>query len=189
MVNILNPQFLKWNCNNSEEHFDIDKNPDAWETGAETFFSVFNYELFTLCTYSKIKKDYQLETAGIRMVSQEQRYTEIPLFSLTNEVAEHEMGEQHEIEIEWVITEPKGHVHLTIDGNTLSIEWDGKIKDLQGNEARLLGVGNGPYRVEEILNSKERETLIEIKRLARLRDMSTGKVREMLNFRMIEASK
>lgn len=187
MINILNPQFLKWNTNNSEEHFDMNMDPNSWEFGAETYFNVFNYELFTMSTYSNSKKEYQLETEGVRIIKHEQKCQEMPMFDDDdNEV----MGEQHEIEIEWVISDPKeGHVFITVDGERQGIEWaDGKIKDLQGNEARLLGVQE-PYRVEEILTSEENEKLIEIKRLAKLRDMTTGKMREMLNFRMAEVAR
>lgn len=187
MINILNPKFLHWNTDNSEEHFDIGTDPNSWKFGAETYFNVFNYELFTMSTYSTSKKEYQLETEGVRIIKHEQKCQEMPTFDDDdNEV----MGEQHEIEIEWVITDPKGHVFITVDGDRQGIEWtDGKIKDLQGNVARLLGLNKGPYRVEEILTSDENDKLIEIKRLAKLRDMTTGKMREMLNFRMAEVAR
>jgi hypothetical protein len=88
-----------------------------------------------------------------------------------------------------VISEPKGHLFITVDNERVGISWsDGRIKDLQGNEAQILGL-NEPYRIEEILTPDEHDTLIEIKRLSRLRDMSTGKTREMLNFKMIGLSR
>lgn len=186
MINIIKPQFLKWNTDNSEEHFDMTKDPTSWEVGAETFLNVFDYQLFSMSTYSQVKKEYQLEAEGVNIISQEQKYQEMPTYDDDdNEV----MGEQHEIEIDWTISHPKGHVFITVDGERVGIEWnDGKIKDLQGNEARLLGMKE-PYRVEEILTPDQHDTLIEIKRLAKLRNMSTGKMREMLNFRMMELAR
>lgn len=186
MINILNPKFLKWNNDNSEEHFDIQADPNSWKDGAETYLQIYNKELFSMSTYSLVKKEYQLDTEGVRIMKHEQKSEEMPTFDDDdNEV----MGEQHEIEIDWAITEPKGHVFITVDGDRVGIEWaDGRIKDLHGNEARLLGL-KGSYRVEEILTSQEEETLIEIKRLARLRDMSKGKMREMLNHRMMEITR
>ena len=186
MVNILNPQFLKWNDNNSEEHFDLTADSNSWETGAETYLNIFQGELFSMSTYSLVKKEYQLDTQGVRIIKQEQKSEERMTWDDDdNEV----MGEHNEIEIDWTITEPKGHVFITVDGHQVGIEWaDGKIKDLHGNEARLLG-SNDSYRVEEILSPQDEETLIEIKRLARLRNMSKGKMREMLNQRMLGLSK
>ena len=183
MINIIKPQFLKWNTNNSEEHFDIQADPNSWETGAETYLQIYNQEMFSISTYSQVKKEYQLDTEGVRIIKHEQKFDEMPTFDDDdNEV----MGEQHEIEIDWTITDPKGHVFITVDGDRVGIEWaDGKIKDLHGNEARLLKL-KGSYRVEEILTPDQQDTLIEIKRLARLRNMSTGETREMLNFRMME---
>jgi hypothetical protein len=184
MINILNPIFLKWNTNNSVEHFDMNIDSNSWETGAETFFNVFK-NIFNLCTYSRAKKEYVLETEGVQIINQEQRHQEMPTY---DDDANEIMGEQHEVEIEWTITEPKGHVFITVDGERVGIEWaDDKIKDLQGNEAHLRDGGKA-YRVEEILTPDEQNTLIEIKRLAKLRDMSTGKMREMLNFRMMDLS-
>lgn len=186
MVNILNPQFLKWNTDNSEEHFDLQADANSWETGAETYLNIFRGEMFSMSTYSLVKKEYQLDTEGVRIIKHEQKCQEMPTFDDDdNEV----MSEQHEIEIDWTITEPKGHVFITVDGDRVGIEWaDRKITDLHGNEARLLG-SDDSYRVEEILSSQEEETLIEIKRLARLRDMSKGKMREMLNHRMMEITR
>ena len=184
MVNIIKPEFLKWNSNNSVEHFDPLIDPTSWENGAETFFKVFNKEVYCLCTYSTVKKDSQIETKGVNIINQEQKSTEYPPFEDDDSIRE-----QHEIEIEWTITEPKGHVFITVDGERVGIEWAvGMIKDLHGNEAQLRD-GGELYRVEEILSNQEEETLIEIKRLAKLRDMSTGKMREILNFRMIGLSR
>lgn len=187
MINIIKPQFLKWNTDNSEEHFDLSKDPTSWEVGAETFLNVFDRQVFSMSTYSTVKKEYQLETEGVNIISQEQKCQEMPTCDDDdNEV----MGEQHEIEIDWAITDPKGHVFITVDSERVGIEWaDGKIKDLQGNEAYLRDGGNKAYRVEEILTIEEHETLAVIKRLARLRDMSTGKTREMLNFKMMELAR
>lgn len=183
MINILKPQFLKWNTDNSVEHFDMSLDSNSWEEGAETFFNVFDHQVFSMSTYSTTKKEYQLETEGVNITSHEQKRQEMPTYDDDNNEV---MGEQHEIEIDWLITEPKGHVFITVDGERVGIEWtDGKVKDLQGNEAHLRD-GGELHRVEEILSNQEEETLIEIKRLARLRDMSTGKMREMLNFRMME---
>jgi hypothetical protein len=186
MVNILNPQFLKWNTDNSEEHFDHKADPTSWETGAETYLNIFNQEMFSMSTYSLVKKEYQLDTEGVRIIKNEQKSQEMPTYDGDdNEV----MGEQHEIEIDWLITKPKGHVFITVEGDRVGIEWaDRKITDLHGNVARLLGSDNS-YRVEEILSPQEEETLIEIKRLARLRDMSKGEMREMLNQRMLGLSR
>jgi len=185
MVNIIKPEFLKWNSNNSVEHFDMSIDPTSWENGAETFFQVFNKEVFCLCTYSSVKKDYQLETEGVNIRRQEQKSTEYPPFEDDDPIPK-----QHEIDIEWTITEPKGHVFITLDDKRVGIEWaDRRIKDLQGNEARLIQSKSEPYRVEEILTSDEHDTLIEIKRLARLRDMSTGELRQNLNRRMTSISR
>lgn len=186
MINILNPQFLKWNTDNSVEHFDMSIDSNSWENGAETFLSVFNKELLNLNTYSTSKKEYVLESEGVRILKHEQMCQEFPSFDDDdNEV----MAEQHKIDVEWVISEPKGHVFITVDNERVGIEWAvGMIKDLHGNEAQLRD-GGGLYRVEEILSNQEEETLIEIKRLAKLRDMSTGKMREILNFRMIGLSR
>jgi hypothetical protein len=184
MVNIIKPEFLKWNSNNSKEHFDMNFDMNSWETGGETFFNVFKSETFNLCTYSRVQKEYVLETEGVNIISQEQKSQEMPFFDDSEDEI---IAEQHEIEIEWLITDPKGHVFITVDDKRVGIEWaDRRIKDLQGNEAKL--IPSEPYRVEEILTSDEHDTLIEIKRLARLRDMSTGKTREMLNFKMIGLS-
>ena len=181
MVNIIKPEYLRWNSNNSKEHFDID--PTSWESGAETFFQVFNKEVFCLCTYSLLKKEYVLEAEGVNIINQEQKSTEYPPFEDDDPIRE-----QHEIEIEWLITDPKGHVFITVDDKRVGIEWaDRRIKDLQGNEARL--IPSEPYRVEETLTSDEHDTLIEIKRLARLRDMSTGELRQSLNRRMTSISR
>ena len=175
MINILNPEFLKWNEDNSEQHFNMASDPSSWEMGAETYFNVFKKEVFTLSTYSTSKKEYVLESEGVQLIKQEQK--EIPAI-------DEEEEDHHEIEIEWVISEPKGHVFITVDGERVGIKWaDKRIKDLHGNEAKLLGLKE-PYRVEEILTSDEHDTLIEIKRLARLRDMSTGEIRKALNNRM-----
>ena len=177
MINILNPEFLKWNEDNSSEHFNMISEPDSWEIGAETYFNVFKKEVFTLSTYSTSKKEYVLEAEGAKIIKQEQK--EIPAI-------DDEEGEHHEVEIEWVISDPKGHVFITVDNERVGIEWaDRRIKDLHGNEAKLLGLKE-PYRVEEILTSDEQDTLTEIKRLARLRDMSTGEIRKVLNNRMME---
>jgi hypothetical protein len=186
MINILNPQFLKWNTDNSVEHFDMSIGSNSWENGAETFLSVFKKKLLNLNTYSTTKKEYVLESEGVRIIKQEQMCQEFPTFDdEDNEV----MGEQHRIDVEWVISEPKGHLFITVDNERVGISWsDGRIKDLQGNEAQILGL-NEPYRIEEILTPDEHDTLIEIKRLSRLRDMSTGKTREMLNFKMIGLSR
>ena len=186
MINIIKPQFLKWNNDNSEEHFDISTDPNSWKDGAETYLQIYNQELLSMSTYSLVKKEYQLDTEGVEIMKHEQKSEEMPTFDDDdNEV----MGEQHEIEIDWVISEPKGHVFITVDGERVGIEWaDGKIKDLQGNEAHLRDGGKA-YRVEEILTIEEHETLAVIKRLARLRDMSTGKTREMLNFKMMELAR
>ena len=136
MINILNPQFLNWNTRNSEEHFDIKADPTSWETGGETYFNVFNYELFSMSTYSLVKKEYQLDTEGVRIIKHEQKSQKMTTFDDDENEVE---GEQHEIEIEWTITDPKGHVFITVDGDRVGIEWaEGKIKDLHGNEARLL---------------------------------------------------
>ena len=184
MINIIKPQFLKWNSDNSEEHFDLSKDPNSWKNGAETYFSIFNYELFCMCTYSRVKKDYLLDAEGVRIIKQEQKSEDMPVFD-----EDDDMNEQHEIEIEWAITEPKGHVFITVDGERVGIEWaDGKIKDIQGNEAHLRGMSDH-YRVEEILTPDQHDTLVEIKRPAKLRNMSTGKMREMLNFRMMELAR
>ena len=85
-----------------------------------------------------------------------------------------------------MITEPTGYVVLNIDGSDAVIEWnDHKITDFFGKEARLVKVPNQDfYKVEEILTLEETERLVEIKRLARVRDMVKGKVREMLNHRI-----
>jgi len=184
MFNIINPYFLKWNTDNSEEHFDLDSNIDAWEGGAETFFNVHEGVLLSLCAYSEIKKEYKLETEGVRIISHEQKCTE----STTWDDNDEEIPcEQHEIEIDWVITQPNGHVSIKIDDNKVEVVWkDGLIKDLRGNEARLLKTEQGHYKVEEILTPQEEETLIEIKRLARLRNMSKGDVRTMLNNKIME---
>ena len=184
MVNIIKPEFLKWNSDNSVEHFDMSIDPTSWETGGETFFNVFKSETFNLCTYSRVKKEYVLETEGVNIINQEQKSTEYPPFEDDDSIRE-----QHEIDIEWTITEPKGHVFITVDGERVGIEWAvGMIKDLHGNEAQLRD-GGELYRVEEILSNQEEETLIEIKRLARLRDMSTGELRQNLNRRMTSISR
>ncbi len=185
MINILNPQFLKWNTDNSEEHFDMSI-ANSWEKGAETYLNLFNQEVFSMSTYSLVKKEYVLEAEGVNIINNTQECQEMPTFDDDdNEV----MGEQHQINIKWTISDPKGHVFITVDGERVGISWaDSTIKDLQGNDARLLGMKE-PYRVEEILTPDEHDTIIEIKRLSRLRDMSTGKIREMLNLKMIGLSK
>ena len=187
MINIIRPQFLKWNTDNNKEHFDMAIDPTSWEVGGDTYLNVFDHQVFNMSTYSRVKKEYQLETEGVNITSHEQKCQEMPTYDDDdNEI----MGEQHEIEIDWFITEPKGHVFITCDGEKVGVEWDdGKIKDLQGNEAHLRQGGNKAYRVDEILTPDEHDTLVEIKRLAKLRDMSTGKMIEMLNFRMMELAR
>jgi hypothetical protein len=181
MINIIKPEYLKWNTDNSEEHFDLSKDQDAWEGGAETFFNVHEGILLSMCAYSQVKKDYTIDTEGVRILSQEQKQVETVPFD------EDDLSEQHEIEIDWVITQPDGHVSIEIDDNKVEVVWeDGLIKDLRGNEARLVKAEQGHYKVEEILTPQEEETLIEIKRLARLRNMSKGDVRTMLNNKIME---
>ena len=184
MLNILNPQFLKWNGENNEEHYNTLKDPDSWKTGADTYFNVHQKVVLNLCAYSHTKKEYNLETDGVRIITHEQKCTESSTIDDNDETVP---CEDHEIEIDWVITQPSGHVVLEIDDTKVGIKWkDGIIKDLQGNEARLLKTEHDYYKIEEILTPQEEETLIEIKRLARLRNMSKGKMREMLNNRMME---
>jgi hypothetical protein len=184
MFNIIKPYFLKWNTENSEEHFDLSKDQDAWESGAETFFNTHEGVLLSMCAYSSVKKDYTIDTDGVRILSQEQKCNE----STTWDDNDEEIPcEDHEIEIDWVITQPSGHVSIEIDDTKVEVVWkDGIIKDLQGNEARLLKTEQDHYKVEEILTPQEEETLIEIKRLARLRNMSKGDVRTMLNNKIME---
>jgi hypothetical protein len=80
MINILNPQFLKWNTDNSVEHFDMSIGSNSWENGAETFLSVFKKKLLNLNTYSTTKKEYVLESEGVRIIKQEQMCQEFPTF-------------------------------------------------------------------------------------------------------------
>jgi hypothetical protein len=184
MINILKPTFLKWNGHNSKEHFDLSKDPASWEKGAETFFNVHENVLLSMCAYSSVKKDYTIDTEGVRILSQEQKVVETMPFD------EDDLSEQHEIEIDCVITQPDGHVSIEIDDVKVEVVWkDGLIKDLEGNEARILKTEQGHYKIEEILTTEEEETLIEIKRLARLRDMSKGDVRTMLNHKMMELAR
>jgi hypothetical protein len=184
MINILKPEFLKWNGHNSKEHFDLKNDPNSWEGGAETYFNVHENMLLSMCAYSLVKKDYTIDTEGVRILSQEQKLVETVPFD------EDDLSEQHEIEIDWVITQPDGHVSIEIDGVKVEIVWeDGLIKDLEGNEARLLKTQQGHYKIEEILSPQEEETLVEIKRLARLRDMSKGDIRTMLNNKIMELAR
>ena len=140
-----------------------------------------------MSSYSNIKKDYSITTEGVRILSQEQKCNESTTMDDDDEIIP---CQQHEIEIDWVITKPTGHVLIEIDGVEVGVKWEeGIVQDLQGNEARLVKTEQKHYKVEEQLTLKEEETMVEIKRLARLRDMSKGKTREMLNIKMMELSR
>ena len=179
MINILNPKFLKWNTDNSKLHYEFDSNgTDRWNTGAETYLIIFGDSVFNLSTYSNVKKEYSIDHQGVRITKTNQVGEAL-------ELDEDGYGEHHEIEHEWVITHPTGHFYITVDGQQVGVQWDnGKITDLQGNEAYLRK--GKPYRVEEILTLEEEERLVEIKRLARLRDMFFDDTREMLNRKIME---
>lgn len=179
-MDIIRPQFLKWNNDNSEEHFDISLNPSSWETGSETFFHVYHNAVFDFTSYSNVGKDYLLTHKGVEILKEEKSV------DITPPVGDPDMDafpENHQIEIQWLITEPTGHVILNVDNSEVSIRWvDGKIRDLHGNLANLRKCPNKDhYQVEEILSQKQHEKLIEIKRLARVRDMVQGETRQMLN--------
>jgi len=163
---LINPTHLKWNQDDSIEHFN---DPTSFEDGAETFFHVFDDKRFVLCSYSQVKKDYVITTEGVKILKQSQSKDEMC----------------HMIEIEWTIDEPEGHVYIEINGIMAGVAWGyGRIIDMNHNAAKLIKVGR-EYKVEEILTYEEEETLNEIKRLAKLRDMTSGEVRRMLNDKIL----
>jgi hypothetical protein len=175
----LHRQFLKWNSNNSIQHFDMYLEPNAWRTGAETFFSYSpQHQLFGLCAYSNVKKDYTLRYEGIKSLKEAQ--------SILTQEEQEVFGETHQLIIHWRITEPKGFVGLEIDGVTLEIRWeDGKITDLYGQEANLLGVkGVIDFSVEESLTAEERGQLVVVNRLSRIARIAPLNLRlKFLNMR------
>lgn len=179
-MDIIRPTYLKWNSENSEEHFDLGVDPNSWETGSETFFHVYHDAVFDFTSYSNVKKSYTLDHQGVKILKEEQSVEVTPPMGDPDLDA---FPENHQVEVQWLITEPTGHVILSIDDSKVAIKWtDGKIGDLHGNLAQLRKCPNQDYyQVEEILSQRQFEKLVEIKRLAKVRNMVKGATREMLN--------
>lgn len=172
--------FYKFNHDNSLHHFDMEADPSSWEEGAESYLNLHptGGNSFDLCTYSQVKKQYTLSSAGALITKHEQTC------EVDEEMAEFEglSEETHHIIVEWEITDPVGHVEVMIDGVPARVSWGGgKISDLNGETAKL----TSDFKVVEDLSPEEEERLIEINRLERIISMTRDReLRQMLTFKV-----
>ena len=171
--------FYKFNHDKSLHHFDMEADPNAWVEGAESYLNLHpTGNSFDLCTYSQVKKQYTLSSAGVKITKHDQNVEVDEAMAEFEDVS----AETHRIEIEWEITDPVGHVEVQVDGVPARVSWsEGKIKDLNGVEAKL----TSDFKIVEDLSPEEEERLISINRLERIISMtSNSELRQKLTFKV-----